>query len=198
MTHQPALREKGDGGGAEDAKADSKDRFAAWRVAAFNRQTPSIIIDGHGIGSLFPPGGHRRKNSAEFQDAKESLAAGIATVSRKTGNPLQIYEGSPFDAIAGNMFEIEIATSRAVRVKHVTQCHKLSAKPVIARMATPGSHPDEPPDEIIHGACATRAETVCTSAPGTDHSITTFFELAARIPKSSPVINRTLRLRCQV
>jgi hypothetical protein len=62
---------------------------------------------------------------------------------------------------------------------------------VIAGVAPPGSHADEPPDKIVHGACATRAETVCTSAPGTDHSISTLSELAARIPKSSPAINRT-------
>jgi hypothetical protein len=109
---------------------------------------------------------------------------------------LKVDESSPFDAVPRNTLEIEIPASRTVCVKYETQGHQLGAKPLIAGVAPPGSHPDEPPEKIIHSARATRAKTVSTSTPGTDHTISTFSELAARIPKTTSAINRTPGLRC--
>ena len=58
---------------------------------------------------------HRRQDAPKFADAEEPVAAGVAAVSGKSKPALQKNEGTTFDALAGDMLDIEIAAAGTVR-----------------------------------------------------------------------------------
>ena|SRR5208282_1624131 len=93
-------------------------------------------------GDLSKRGRCRRGQDApERQRAEESLAAGVAPV-RGEGEPsFQGDQGAILDAVGGNMFEVKIPASRAVRVTRERHRHHRSMKSQIARMAAPGPQP---------------------------------------------------------
>jgi len=102
------------------------------------------------------------------QYAEKLLAARIAAVGRKAEKALHKNKGAVIDSIAGNVQQIEIPASRAVRVTREGQGHAPGVKAPIARAASPGTELKEGGEEI-RDAPPMRSETFFTSALRTNH-----------------------------
>jgi hypothetical protein len=112
--------------------------------------------------------GERGHDAAELQDAEKAVAAGIATIGRKTQPAFHKDESAGFDAFAGDMLEIEIAAAGAVREALQNGSDTPGMKSPFAAMATPRAQTGRCECEI-ENSVAVRAKTIVTAALRTDH-----------------------------
>jgi hypothetical protein len=113
-------------------------------------------------------GKHGRNDPAIGQDAKKLLAAGVAAIGRKTEEALQKDQGALLDPVAGDMFQFEIATARAVDVAHEGERDGPGVKPLVARLTSPGPQAHQRGKEVGDSS-ATGTQAIRTPAPGADH-----------------------------
>jgi len=111
---------------------------------------------------------HSRQNSAEFADAEEAMAAGIAAVGGKSEPPLQKNEGAIFDAVAGDMLDIKIAAAGAVREAFKNGSDPPGMKAPVATVAAPGAQAGDT-EKKVEDSVAVRTKTIITATLGTNH-----------------------------
>ncbi len=152
-------------------------------------------------GDLAERGGDRRGQDApERQRAEESLPAGVAPVGGESEPSLQGDHGATLDPVGGNMFEVKIPATRAVRVTRERHRHHRSMKSQIARMTSPGPQPNHG-GEIVERAAAVGPKTVDASALWANHGLVVEPLLSARqnteSARSKQVSRQSLLLRDQ-
>lgn len=112
---------------------------------------------------------HGRQDAAKGQDAEEFLAAGVATIGRKSEQALREDQDAPFNAIASDALEIEIPAPRAVSVPREQKGHASCVEPEIAGAAAPRTQSGQA-GEKIEDAAATGSNTIRAAALRADHS----------------------------
>jgi hypothetical protein len=105
---------------------------------------------------------------AERFDAEKTETAGIAAVRGKTKPPLHGDESAGFDAFAGDVFEVEVAAARTVRVHGIRGGHLPTTEALLATETAPRTQTGQTGGKIKHAA-AVRPVTFNASAPRTDH-----------------------------
>jgi len=111
---------------------------------------------------------HGRQDTAEFANAEETVAAGIAAVGGKSEPALQKNEGAIFHSFARDMLDIEIAAARAVREAFQDGCDAPGLKAVLAAVAAPRAQAGATEEEV-EGSVAVRAKTIVTATLWTNH-----------------------------
>ena len=127
--------------------------------------------------------GHGRQNAAEFANAEEALAAGIAAVGGKSEPALQENQGAVFHSFAGDVLDIEIAAARAVREAFQDGCDAPGLKAVLAAVTAPGAQASATEEEV-EGSVAVRAKTIVTATLWTNHGCSE--RVAQNTEKASP------------
>lgn len=105
---------------------------------------PAVLL---GVGDLSYLGGiaHGGQDTAEAAHAEKTFAARTASVCGKSEQAFQPEQGAIIDALAGDMFEVEIPTSRAMHVPDESDGHAPGAKAHVTGVAPPGTQsPDAP------------------------------------------------------
>jgi hypothetical protein len=113
-------------------------------------------------------GEHGRNNPAIGQDAEKLLAAGVAAIGRKTEKALEEDHGALLDAVAGDVFQVEIAATRAVDVAHEGERHRPGVKPLVAGLTSPRPQAYQRGKEV-GDSTATGTQAIRTPASGADH-----------------------------
>lgn len=79
-----------------------------------------------------------RYDAPKGQHAEESLAAGIATIGRKSEPSFGGNQSAVINTIARNVLEIEVSAPGAMRETREGNCNSPCIKSAIAGMASPG------------------------------------------------------------
>jgi hypothetical protein len=108
------------------------------------------------------------QNSLEWPDAKESLAAGIAAVSRESQQTLGEEKGTFLHSFARNAVQVEVPALRAMRQVEIVQRHAPRVKADFASFAAPGTAACQGKEKISE-AGAVRTETFRAAALRTNH-----------------------------
>lgn len=111
---------------------------------------------------------HRRQDAAEFADAEETLAAGIAAVGGKPEPALQENQGAILHSFAGDMLDIKIAAARTVREAFQDGGDTPGMKAMLAAVAAPRAQAG-PAEYEVEYSVAVRAKTIVTATLGTNH-----------------------------
>jgi len=111
---------------------------------------------------------HSRQNAAEFADAEEAVAAGIAAVGGKPEPALQKNEGATLHSLAGDMLDIKIAAAGAVSEAFQDRGHSPSLKSPIAAVAAPRAQ-SSPTEHEVEYPVAVRTKTIVAATLGTNH-----------------------------
>ena len=143
-----------------------------------------LLLVGGAVGVAFD---HRRQDAAEFADAEETVAAGIAAVGGKSEPALQENQGAIFHTFAGDMLDIEITAARTVREAFKVGSDAPGLKAVLAAVTAPGAQAGAAEQEV-QDSVAVRAKTIVTATLWTKHDCSD--RLARRIPKR-PVAGKT-------
>jgi hypothetical protein len=102
-----------------------------------------------GSGDLGRLGGnHGWNNPPVRQQAEELLAAGVATISRKSKEALHRNQRASLDSLPRNVLEIKIPATRAVNVAHKGNRDRPGIKPQVASPASPGPQSDQRGEEV--------------------------------------------------
>jgi hypothetical protein len=124
-----------------------------------------LLLVGRAVGVAFD---HCGQDAAEFADAEEAVAAGIAAVGGKSEPALQENEGAVFHTFAGDMLDIEIAAAGAVREALEDGSDAPGLKAVLAAVTAPGAQAGATEEEV-EDSVAVRAKTIVTATLWTNH-----------------------------
>ena len=118
--------------------------------------------------SLFPVGAAKRKNFAIRADAEKALAAGIASVGRKSQHALNASQRTVSNVAGGNPFQMIKPAARAVRVPDERSRYEPRVEARFARMAAPRAKLEHTVN-VINDAASPRPCTLQAVALRTEH-----------------------------
>jgi hypothetical protein len=140
-------------------------RLRKRRKADGRRQPAQVRLVGRSVRLAFD---HRGQDAAEFTDAEEAVAAGIAAVGGESEPALQKNEGAIFDAITGDMLDIEIAAARAMGEAFEDGSDLPGLKAPIAAVAAPRAQAGDTESEV-EDSVAVRPKAIITATLWTNH-----------------------------
>lgn len=110
------------------------------------RSSGVVTFEGGFLAGQFPTClalNRRWANPPELPRAEKAVTAGVAAVGGKSKPALQHNHGSGFHALPGNVLQVEIPTTRTVRVALEDGCHSPTVEAAVAGVASPRSQPNQ-------------------------------------------------------
>jgi hypothetical protein len=101
-------------------------------------------------------------------DTEKAVAAGVTAVGGKSEPALQKNQRAIFDAVAGDMLDIEIAAAGAVREAFEDGSNPPGMKAPIAAVAAPGAETADT-ERKVEDSVAVRTKTIITATLWTNH-----------------------------